>query len=66
MVASRWDVVITLCEEARETCPVLPGFPALAHWPIEDPAAVNGATNTRNAAFGETGSDDKSATPIIS
>lgn len=52
MVASRWDVVITLCEEARETCPILPGFPALAHWPIVDPAAVNGAKNTRKAAFG--------------
>ena len=45
------DFVITVCDNARETCPVFPTNVARLHWPFEDPAAVTGDEQTRIAAF---------------
>jgi arsenate reductase len=35
-----FDYVITVCDRAKESCPVLPGTHKLLHWSFDDPAAA--------------------------
>ena len=49
--AQRFDTVITVCDEARESCPVFSAATRRLHWSIEDPAAVEGPEDERLAAF---------------
>lgn len=46
-----YDVVVTVCDQAREACPVVPGARAYVHRAFPDPAAVAGTEDERLAAF---------------
>jgi arsenate reductase len=46
-----FDYVITVCDNARESCPVFNGNAERVHRGFDDPAAVGGAWEERLAAF---------------
>jgi arsenate reductase len=52
-----FDWLITVCDQAREACPTLPGVDRQAHWSVEDPSDADGDEPARLAAF-RTARDD--------
>jgi arsenate reductase len=46
-----FDYVITVCDQARQACPVFPGVHESLHWGYEDPAAATGTDEERLAVF---------------
>src|SRR5262245_20749432 len=46
-----FDYVITVCDNANESCPVFPGSTERIHWGFEDPAEVKGDEARRMAVF---------------
>ena len=46
-----FDYLITLCDNAQESCPAFPGASRSIHWSIPDPAAAQGASEQRMAVF---------------
>ena len=47
----RFDLMITVCDEANEACPYFPNARELRHWSFPDPSAAGGDDDTRFAAF---------------
>lgn len=47
----KFDYVITVCDNARERCPVFPGSYERVHWSFDDPAAAEGDTEAVIAVF---------------
>lgn len=45
------DTVITVCDNAKESCPIFPGEPHQLHWSFEDPAAAEGTPEEKLAVF---------------
>ena len=46
-----FEYIITVCDSAKESCPVFPANGQRIHWSIEDPAVVNGSEDERRSAF---------------
>lgn len=50
-LGQEFDYVITVCDEARQACPVFPGVHQSLHWGYEDPAEATGTEEERLAVF---------------
>lgn len=46
-----FDYVITVCDSARQSCPVFPGEGERFHWGYDDPSEVDGSDEEKLAAF---------------
>lgn len=46
-----FDVVVTVCDGARESCPTFPAAGQMLHWPFEDPAKAEGSDEEKLAVF---------------
>jgi len=46
-----FDYVITVCDNAKESCPVFPATTKRIHWSLRDPAEALGAEEQRRAEF---------------
>ena len=51
MLDRQFDYVITVCDRARESCPVFPGSHESFHWGLDDPAEATGSEAERLAVF---------------
>jgi arsenate reductase len=50
-LGQKFDFVVTVCDEARQACPVFPGVHESLHWGYEDPAEAEGTEDERLAVF---------------
>ena len=50
-VAQPFDYVLTVCDNAKENCPLFPGKLRTIHHSFDDPAAVEGSDEERLAVF---------------
>ena len=47
----QFDYIITVCDNAKQSCPAFPSNTKRLHWSFEDPAAVEGPEDERKEAF---------------
>jgi arsenate reductase len=50
-VNQSFDYVVTVCDIAKESCPVFYGAKEMLHWSIEDPVSLWGTTEEQLEAF---------------
>ena len=46
-----FDWLVTVCDQAREACPTLPGVASQTHWSVDDPSTGRVEEAARLAAF---------------
>ena len=47
----RFDYIVTVCDNAKESCPIVPGKAIAFHRSFADPAALKGSDEERMAVF---------------
>lgn len=52
-LGQKFDYVITVCDDAKQACPVFPGQYERIHWNLEDPAGAQGTDEERLKVFRE-------------
>lgn len=45
------ELAVTVCDNAKEACPVLPGVAETLHWPFDDPAEATGTDEQKMEVF---------------
>jgi arsenate reductase len=50
-IGQKFDYVITVCDNARQTCPVFPDKYEKIHWSLNDPAEATGEEEEKLAVF---------------
>jgi arsenate reductase len=50
-IGQNLDYVVTVCDSAKEACPVFPGKVERLHWSFEDPAKAQGPEGERLTVF---------------
>ena len=51
LLGEHFNFVITVCGNAKESCPIFPGNAYHEHWPVEDPAHAEGSREQKLAVF---------------
>ncbi|WP_299467221.1 arsenate reductase ArsC [uncultured Gimesia sp.] len=46
-----FDLVVTVCDNAKESCPVFSGATLTLHWPFDDPADATGTDEEKMKMF---------------
>jgi arsenate reductase (thioredoxin) len=46
-----FDYIMTVCDNANESCPIFPGKAERIHWSFDDPSAAEGDEASRLSAF---------------
>lgn len=54
LISQSFDYVVTVCDNAKQTCPVFPGKYEKIHWNLEDPAEAQGTEEEKLAVFRKT------------
>lgn len=47
----KFDLVVTVCDNAKESCPIFPGATLTLHWPYDDPADATGSEEEKMKMF---------------
>ena len=50
-LASPIQCVVTVCDHAKQRCPVFPNASRYLHWSVEDPAVAHGSDQEKLAVF---------------
>ena len=50
-IGQKFDFVVTVCDNAKQTCPIFPGKYEKIHWDLEDPAEAQGTEEERLVFF---------------